>query len=69
MISVLSDSSNVGILIFLVILGTLVALMNNAGGSAAFGRWATTHIKTRVAHSWPPSLWACSSSWTTTSTV
>ena len=48
MISVLSDSSNVGILIFLVILGTLVALMNNAGGSAAFGRWATTHIKTRV---------------------
>ncbi len=48
MISVLSDPSNVGILIFLVILGTLVALMNNAGGSAAFGRWATTHIKTRV---------------------
>ena len=48
MISVLSDSSNVGILIFLVILGTLVALMNNAGGSAAFGRWATTHIKPRV---------------------
>ena len=48
MISVLSDSSNVGILIFLVILGSLVALMNNAGGSAAFGRWATTHIKTRV---------------------
>ncbi len=48
MISVLSDSSNVGILIFLVILGALVALMNNAGGSAAFGRWATTHIKTRV---------------------
>ena len=48
MISVLSDPSNVGILIFLVILGTLVALMNNAGGSAAFGRWSTTHIKTRV---------------------
>ena len=48
MISVLSDPSNVGILIFLVILGALVALMNNAGGSAAFGRWATTHIKTRV---------------------
>ena len=48
MISVLSDSSNVGILIVLVILGALVALMNNAGGSAAFGRWATTHIKTRV---------------------
>ena len=48
MISVLSDSSNVGILIFLVILGALVALMNNAGGSAAFGIWATAHIKTRV---------------------
>ena len=48
MIAVLSDSYNVGILIFLVILGALVALMNNAGGSAAFGRWATTHIKSRV---------------------
>lgn len=39
-ISVLSDSYNVGILIFLVILGTMVSLMNRAGGSAAFGRWA-----------------------------
>lgn len=47
-ISVLSDSSNVGILIFLVVLGTMVSLMNKAGGSAAFGRWATTHIKSRV---------------------
>ena len=47
-ISVLSDSWNVGILIFLVILGTMVALMNKAGGSAAFGRWASTKIKTRV---------------------
>lgn len=37
-----------GIFIFLVILGTLVALVNKAGGSAAFGRWAKTHIKTRV---------------------
>ncbi len=40
MISVLSSSSNVGILVFLVILGTMVCLMNRAGGSAAFGRWA-----------------------------
>jgi len=47
-ISVLSDSYNVGILVFLVILGTLVCLMNRAGGSAAFGRWAGRHIKSRV---------------------
>ena len=47
-ISVLSDSYNVGILVFLVILGTMVALMNKAGGSQAFGRWASSHIKTRV---------------------
>ncbi len=44
----LSDSYNVGILIFLVLLGALVAIMNKAGGSAAFGRWAATHIKSRV---------------------
>ena len=45
----LSDSSgNVGILAFLVMLGILVALMNKAGGSAAFGRWAQKNIKTRV---------------------
>ncbi|MBQ8305627.1 MAG: Na+/H+ antiporter NhaC family protein [Blautia sp.] len=47
-ISVLSDSYNVGILVFLVILGSMVCLMNRAGGSAAFGRWAGKHIKTRV---------------------
>lgn len=47
MISVLSDGWNVGILIFLVILGAMVALMNKAGGSAAFGRWAGARIKTR----------------------
>ena len=47
-ISVLSDSYNVGILVFLVILGIMVCLMNNAGGSAAFGRWAGEHIKSRV---------------------
>ena len=42
------DSYNVGILIFLVILGTMVCLMNKAGGSAAFGRWAKKNIKSRV---------------------
>ncbi len=45
---VISDSYNVGILIFMVILGTMVAMMNKAGGSAAFGRWAKSHIHTRV---------------------
>ncbi len=44
----LSDSYNVGILIFLVILGTMVCLMNKAGGSAAFGRWAKKNIKSRA---------------------
>lgn len=44
----LSDSYNMGILIFLIFLGAIVCLMNRAGGSAAFGRWASTHIKTRV---------------------
>ena len=44
----LSDSWNVGILVFLVVLGAVVALMNRSGGSAAFGRWAQAHIKTRV---------------------
>lgn len=44
----LADSYNVGILLFLVLLGALVAMMNKAGGSAAFGRWASTHIKSRV---------------------
>lgn len=48
MIYKLADSWNVGILVFLVILGIMVALMNLVGGSAAFGQWASTHIKTRV---------------------
>ncbi len=48
MITKLSDSGNVGILVFLVMLGILVALMNKAGGSAAFGRWASTHIHSRA---------------------
>ena len=47
-IGVLSDSYNVGILVFLVILGAMVSMMNKAGGSAAFGRWASTHIHSRV---------------------
>ena len=47
-IKVLSDSYNVGILIFLVILGSVVCMMNKAGGSAAFGRWASKRIHTRV---------------------
>ena len=47
-VSSLSDSYNMGIIIFLVLLGMLVSLMNKAGGSAAFGRWASKHIKTRT---------------------
>lgn len=47
-ISVLSDSYNVGILVFLVILGTMVGLMNKAGGSAAFGQFAARKIHNRV---------------------
>ena len=48
MIYKLSDAGNVGILVFLVILGIMVCMMNKAGGSAAFGRWASVHIKTRI---------------------
>ena len=48
MVSKLADSWNVCILIFLVVLGMMVSLVNKAGGSAAYGRWAETHIKTRV---------------------
>ena len=43
-----ADPDHVGILVFLVILGIMVALMNKAGGASAFGRWAGRHIKTRV---------------------
>lgn len=46
--AVLSDSYNVGILIFLVILGAMVSLMNRAGGSAAFGHFAKEKIKSRT---------------------
>ena len=48
MITKLADSWNVGIIVFLVILGIMVALMNKVGGSAAFGQWASKNIKTRV---------------------
>lgn len=47
-ISVLSDPWNVGIIIFLVFLGMMVVLMNQAGGSAAFGEWAGKHIKSKT---------------------
>lgn len=48
MIAQLSDSWNVGILVFLVVLGTMVALMNKAGGSQAFGEWAKKRIKSKA---------------------
>lgn len=47
-VSSVADSYNIGILIFLVMLGAMVAMMNKAGGSAAFGKWAVKHIKGRV---------------------
>ncbi|MCQ2557733.1 MAG: Na+/H+ antiporter NhaC family protein, partial [Oscillospiraceae bacterium] len=47
-ISSVADAWNVGIFLFLIFLGTLVALMNRAGGSAAFGRWAEKNVKTRA---------------------
>lgn len=47
-ISSIADSYNIGIIIFLVVLGAIVALMNKSGGSAAFGRWASSHIKSRA---------------------
>ena len=51
-VSVLSDSYNVGILIFLVILGTMVCLMNKAGGSKDYGDWAVSDIKTKSGALW-----------------
>lgn len=47
-LGVLTDPYNMGIIVFLVVLGIMVAMMNKAGGSAAFGKWASAHIKTRV---------------------
>ena len=46
-LAAMADAWNAGIFLFLVLLGTLVALINAAGGSAAFGRWATTNVKSR----------------------
>ena len=46
-IASLADEWNVGILLFLVILGAIVVLINKAGGSAAYGQWAVKRIKTR----------------------
>lgn len=47
LIANLADSYNVGILVFLVVLGVIVVLMNKAGGSRAYGEWAAAHIHTR----------------------
>ena len=47
-IAKIADAYNVGILIFLVLLGALVAMMNKTGASAAFGRWAQRRVKSRV---------------------
>ena len=48
MVYKLADAWNVGIIVFLVMLGILVSLLNKAGGSAAFGKWASKRIKTRI---------------------
>lgn len=55
----LSDAYNMGILLFLIVLGALVAMMNKAGGSAAFGRWAAKRIKTRVGAQLATVLFGC----------
>lgn len=47
MMEKLGDPWNIGILIFLVFLGIIVALMTRAGGSAAYGKWANEKIKTK----------------------
>lgn len=44
----ITDPSHASILVFVTLLGTLVVLMNKSGGAAAFGKWASTRIKTRV---------------------
>lgn len=54
----LSDGYNVGILMFLVILGAMVSLMNRAGGSAAFGRWAKEKSEAGLVRSWLQLFWA-----------
>ena len=53
MMEKLGDSWNVGILIFLVFLGIIVALMTRAGGSAAYGKWAVVRSRPDPAHCFP----------------
>ena len=55
----IADSYNMGIIIFLIVLGAMVAMMNKAGGSAAFGRWAKTHIKSRIGAQLATVLFGC----------
>ncbi len=55
----IADSYNMGIILFLIVLGAMVSMMNKAGGSAAFGRWAKTHIKTRVGAQLATVLFGC----------
>ena len=47
-IASIADEYNIGIILFLIVLGAIVAMMNKSGASAAFGKWAATHIKSRV---------------------
>lgn len=54
-----ADSYNMGIIIFLIVLGAMVSMMNKAGGSAAFGRWASKHIKSRVGAQLATILFGC----------
>lgn len=54
-----ADSYNMGIIIFLIVLGAMVSMMNKAGGSAAFGRWAKSHIKSRVGAQLATVLFGC----------
>lgn len=54
-----ADSYNMGIIIFLIVLGAMVSMMNKAGGSAAFGRWASKHIKSRVGAQLATVLFGC----------
>ena len=68
-IGVLTDESNVGILVFLVILGAMVSLMNKAGGSAAFAGLRQRASRPGWGPSWPPSFWGLRSSSTTISTA
>ena len=55
----IADSYNMGIIIFLIVLGAMVSMMNKAGGSAAFGRWASKHIKSRVGAQLATILFGC----------